>query len=229
MVVDLSRTQRSTPAPQLCLRHAAHAGPIPMHARRNATLRSKAEAKSKTFLWIYGRVVLEQKGVTCHETFERAVEMYKRLGGQSEPLEAMQVRGSGRGADAGCESWSTCLHAPQTVRTLRILFPAPGGHAACMPHHNMSLTHRCLRSISSPGSAWRTRQQVWPAPSRSSWARPHSSVAAPAGGQHGMTAQTVVSRPHGVGHMSRCRCLFILLGGAWHSRRWVAVQDPCAN
>lgn len=58
----------------------------------NATLRSKAEAKTRTFLWIYGRTVLEQTGITSLETFEKAVKTYKKTP-NAEPLENIQVCG----------------------------------------------------------------------------------------------------------------------------------------
>lgn len=58
---------------------------------RNATLRSKAEAKSRTFLWVYGRIVLQQQGVTSLETFEKAVQQYLHIP-QAEPLETIRVR-----------------------------------------------------------------------------------------------------------------------------------------
>ena len=57
---------------------------------RNATLRSKAESKTRTLLGIYGRMVLDQKGLTSLDLFWQAVEMYKR-NNNGEPLEAIQV------------------------------------------------------------------------------------------------------------------------------------------
>lgn len=41
---------------------------------RNATLRSKAEAKGRTLLGVYGRIVAEAKGLTSLHSFERAFE-----------------------------------------------------------------------------------------------------------------------------------------------------------
>ncbi|GAX72556.1 hypothetical protein CEUSTIGMA_g12.t1 [Chlamydomonas eustigma] len=52
----------------------------------NATLRSKAESKSKTILGAYGRIVLEQNGLTSIDVFERAIEIYNNSQG-SEQLE----------------------------------------------------------------------------------------------------------------------------------------------
>ena len=56
----------------------------------NATLRSKAETKTRTFLWVYGKVVLDQKGTTSADTFEKARRQYIKMAGV-EALEHMQL------------------------------------------------------------------------------------------------------------------------------------------
>ena len=53
---------------------------------RNATLRSKAESKARTLLGAYGRIVVEQNGMTSPEVFDRAVEFFSTVQGV-EPLE----------------------------------------------------------------------------------------------------------------------------------------------
>lgn len=57
---------------------------------RNATLRSKAEAKGRTLLGLYGRVVVEQQGSTSIKAFQAAVAAYQTLQGV-DGIETMQV------------------------------------------------------------------------------------------------------------------------------------------
>ncbi|KAJ9520090.1 hypothetical protein QJQ45_030013 [Haematococcus lacustris] len=56
----------------------------------NATLRSKAEAKSRTLLWTYGRLVHQQGGTTSLRTFHEAVRAYQRIP-DAEPLCCIEV------------------------------------------------------------------------------------------------------------------------------------------
>ncbi|GFH08051.1 uncharacterized protein HaLaN_02951 [Haematococcus lacustris] len=58
----------------------------------NATLRSKAEAKSRTLLWTYGRLVYQQGGTTSLRTFREAVRAYQRIP-DAEPLCCIEVPG----------------------------------------------------------------------------------------------------------------------------------------
>ncbi len=61
--------------------------------RRNATLRSKAESRTRTFLWQYGRTVLDHGGVTSREAFLLAVQAYldSSRSAALEPLEAFKA------------------------------------------------------------------------------------------------------------------------------------------
>jgi hypothetical protein len=65
---------------------------------RNATLRSKAESKARTILGAYGRIVLEQNGLTSIDVFERAVDIYSTSQGLEQlervPEEFFQRRPS---------------------------------------------------------------------------------------------------------------------------------------
>lgn len=56
----------------------------------NATLRSKAESKTRSFLWVYGKTVLEQEGMTSLDTFNKAVSTFCCTPG-AVPLEAIAV------------------------------------------------------------------------------------------------------------------------------------------
>mmetsp|Transcript_40401 Transcript_40401/g.89733 ORF Transcript_40401/g.89733 Transcript_40401/m.89733 type:complete len:648 (+) Transcript_40401:247-2190(+) len=56
----------------------------------NATLRSKAESKTRTFLWCYGKLVLDQKGMTSSDTLDKASQNYSKLVAV-EPLANMAV------------------------------------------------------------------------------------------------------------------------------------------
>ncbi|KAG2454847.1 hypothetical protein HYH02_000679 [Chlamydomonas schloesseri] len=56
----------------------------------NATLRSKAEAKPPSLLWVYGKQVLANDGCTSLELFNRALKIYAGLP-NVEPLDAFAV------------------------------------------------------------------------------------------------------------------------------------------
>lgn len=64
--------------------------PPPPPACRNATLRSKAEAKPPTFLWVYGKNVLAHSGPTCRAVFDAAVQQYASMA-NVEPIESFAV------------------------------------------------------------------------------------------------------------------------------------------
>ncbi|KAG2440093.1 hypothetical protein HXX76_004207 [Chlamydomonas incerta] len=72
----------------------------------NATLRSKAEAKPPSLLWVYGKQVLANDGCTSLELFDRALKIYAGLP-NVEPLEGFAIGdetldvGSGGGGGGG--------------------------------------------------------------------------------------------------------------------------------
>jgi hypothetical protein len=63
--------------------------PSHTHTRRNATVRSKAESRTRTFLWMYCHKAQEMGA--CRAAFQKAVEMYQ-ASNPVEPLETFQVR-----------------------------------------------------------------------------------------------------------------------------------------
>lgn len=100
-----------------------------MLKRRNATLRSKAEAKGRTLLGVYGRIVAEAKGLTSLQSFERAFEVLctmvgpevcVRLSWGERVMGRGQLRQHGQPAlfqGGGAAGWYGCdIEPDQTVQ-----------------------------------------------------------------------------------------------------------------
>ncbi|KAG2491470.1 hypothetical protein HYH03_010255 [Edaphochlamys debaryana] len=77
----------------------------------NATLRSKAEAKPPSLLWVYGKQVLANGGCTSVETFDRAIQIYQSMT-NVEPLALFAVEDEDLTAGTGPGAVGVALSLP---------------------------------------------------------------------------------------------------------------------